>query len=297
MANYVPKAGNKIEAAHNDGIWAVHWSHGNVLTGSLDGTIKCRDKDLIEIGSSSAQKIGVTSVIATSDGNTAVACYQDAVIRFFNIQNGMEEIAVLDPGLLEAWTVCLSPHDDVLVSGTQSGAVNIWSMSEGHEKVTTLQTNNKFILSTAFSSDLKLATSGLDGFVNVFDINTQQIIHKVEAHALPSRSVAFSPDGNLIYSASDDRHICVYDAVSGAVVNTFSHSGMCLSVDSSSDYRHFAVGCANHSVAVWDLGMQRCIHTFDSHADQVWGVKFDDTDTTGKRFASVGDDSLLQIYE
>lgn len=297
MAGFLPKASIKVDAAHTDGIWALHWVQGNILTGSLDGTVVFREGNELKAQSTSAkQNVGVTSVVATSDGTTAVACFQDSVLRFYSLPS-MQEIEIVDPGLLEAWTICLSPHDDVVVAGNHKGGLNIWSMQEGHEKVTTLETQNKFILSVAFSNDLKLASSGIDGYVNIFDINTQQIVHKKEAHALPTRCVAFSPDGNLIYTASDDRHVSVFDTVSGTVINTFSHAGLCFSVDASPDHRHFAVGCADQTVCLWDLGMQRNIHTFDQHSDQVWNVKFDETDSAGKRFASVGDDALLQTYE
>lgn len=89
----------------------------------------------------------------------------------------------IQPGLLEAWTISISPDDAVVASGTQHGRVNIWNMQEGHEKVATLETHNKFVLGIAFSrgeSDVKLVTSAVDGFVNLFDMTTQQNIWKVE---------------------------------------------------------------------------------------------------------------------
>jgi WD repeat-containing protein 61 len=275
------ESGKKIDNAHDDCIWAATWSKGDVITGGLDGTVKLWDKDLHHQGTSEKQKVGVNSVCAVRDGSIGIACFQDSVIRFYSLSD-MKEVSIIEPGLLEAWNICLSPTDDVLVSGTHKGFVNIWSMQEGHEKVATLETNNKFILSTAFSKDLKLATAGIDGFVNIFDINTQQNVHKIEAHALPIRSVSFSPDGNLFYTASDDRHVSVYDTVSGSLINTFAHSGMALSVDTSPDHRHFAVGCADHSVVLWDMGMQRYVQSFDQHSDQVWCVAFDKNGSTGK---------------
>ena len=70
---------------------------------------------------------------------------------------------------------------------------------------------------------------------------------------------------------------------------------MALSVDISSDKRHFVVGCSDHVVSYWDLGMQRCVQKFDTpHKDCILGVKFNED---SKRFCSVGDDALLQIYE
>lgn len=293
-------------------IWACDWSQESViLTGSLDGTVSSWEpgKVLKKHQSSSPQLVGVTSVIATKDRRRAIASYQDGTIRFFDLNeeekdlseenSSLTEAFCIDPGLMEAWTISLSPDEDVLVSGTHRGSINIWSMGDNFgEKVASLDTHNKFILSTAFSCDKKLATTGIDGWLNVFDMTTAQNIQKVEAHALPTRSISFSPDGNLIYTASDDRHVSVYDSVSGTFVSSFSHTGMAYCVDASPDHRHFAVACANHSVVLWDLGMQRQVNTFsDQHSDQVWGVAFDKADSTGKRFASVGDDALIQLYE
>jgi WD repeat-containing protein 61 len=260
------------------------------------------DEKLSLVASSAPQKVGVTSLTAVADGSMAIASYQDGFIRFFSLPT-LTEISNIDAGVLEALTVCLSPNDDVLATGTHSGAVNFWSMQhEGHEKVFTLETHNGLIMDATFSSDLKLATAGMDGIVNVFDANAQQIIHKVEAHSMPTRSIRFSPDGgnssgSLIYTASDDRHVSVYDTASGSIVCSFSQSGMAYSVDISSDGRTFAVGCADHTVSVWDLGMQRRVHSFEQHTDQVWGVRYDRQDASGRKFASVGDDALLQLYD
>ena len=292
------KTSEKVEAAHADCIWAVSWSHGgNLLTGSLDGTVKLWDPKLKNLSTSSKQKYGVNSICAVRDGSVAVACFQDAMIRFYTLPD-LQEVSCIDAGMLEAWTVCLSPTDDVLVSGTHKGAINVWSMQEGHEKVACMETHNKLILSTSFNKNLKLATAGIDGFVNIFDINTQSIVHKIEAHALPIRSVVFSPDGNLLYTASDDRHVSVYDTVSGTLVNSFSHAGMALTVDACPDHRHFVVGCADHNVVLWDMGMQQAVQHYDQHTDQVWCVNFEKQENSNAktRFASVGDDGLLQTY-
>ena len=116
-------------------------------------------------------------------------------------------------------------------------------------------------------------------------------------------------DGRLLYTASDDRHVGVYDTISGTVINNFSHKGMCFSIDTAPDGRHFVVGCADSSVCLWDIGMQRKVQSFEQHSHIVWGVAYkknnthnDHTlsDSSGFKkqiFASVGDDSLLQLYE
>lgn len=294
--------GARLAAAHEEPIWSATWCQGDLLTASLDGSMKLWDvvsssSAISAKYSSSKQKIGATSIAAVQDGSTAVVCYQNGQIKFFDIINKVETNETIEAGLLESWSICLSPGDDVLASGNKKGEVILYSMQPGHERLTTLQTHNKFILSAQFSIDGKLAVASMDGFVNLFDMETQQVVHKIEAHAQPIRSVVFSPAGDLLYTASDDRYVSVFDVKSGQNINSFSHGGIALGVDASSDLRHFIVGSADKSVSVWDLGMQRCEQRLEGcHTDRVTAVSYDRSDATGKRFASVGDDGHIQLY-
>ena len=194
--------------------------------------------------------------------------------------------------------MCLSPNDDVLASGTQKGHIQIWSMQDSHELVGTLETGNKMVLSTAFNIDAKLVSASIDGYVNLFDVSTQTVLHNFRAHALPIRSVCFSPGGKVIYTASDDAHVAVHDVNSGKLIQQFSHKGMAFSVDASQDHRHFAVGCADGSTHIWDLGRRRKVQTFEQHNNQCWNAQYNKYDMNNKQmFASVGQDALLQVYE
>lgn len=288
------RASKRVEGAHRDSVWSVDWADDYIVTGSLDGTTKLWTKELKGIATSSEQKMGVTSVVALAGNSSIISCCQDSFIRSYGIPDLTEKVQI-DPGLLEAWTISVSPGEDVIASGTQRGGVNLWSVVD-FTKVASLETPNKFILSTAFSpTGAKLASGGIDGFVNIFDLETQQTVHNIDVHAMPVRSVKYSIDGKLLFTASDDRRVCVLDTKSGSIINSFSHSGMALCLDVSPDHRHFIVGTSDHTVCLWDLGMQRQEQIFDSqHNDQIWGVSFD---ATGTKFVSVGDDALLQMYE
>lgn len=310
------KISSKAEVAHIEGIWAVSWcgESKKLLTGSLDGTVKYWQSNLEKaIGTTPKQRVGVSSVVASinSDRSMAAACYQDSSIRFYNLlENSIEEVKVYDekkqaevPDVLQckhldAWSISLAPDGLTIAAGSQNGSVALYSLDVGHENIATFETNSKLILSSAFSPSVdRMVCSSIDGSVYLFDVFSNQLLSKFNNHALPARCVKFSPDGNLIYSASDDRQVCVYDTMSGVLVNTFSHLGMALSVDASPDHRHFVVGTSDNCVTLWDLGMQRRQTSYSCHTDQVWGVAFDPKDTAGRRFVSVGDDALVQLYE
>jgi WD40 repeat protein len=287
------KPTRRIEGAHKDGIWTVQWENGLICTGSLDGTSKLWNQDLTPVATSKQQKLGITSVALSAENRFVIACSQDSQLSFMDFT--MTEIAHIDPGFLEAWTISLSPHHDVISAGTHRGSISLWSV-QNKECLGNLETNNKFVLSTDFQpTGTKLAATGVDGMLNIFDLQTTQLVAQIEAHAMSARTVRFSRDGNLIFTVSDDRHATVFDARTHTPINSFSHSGMALCLDTSPDDRHFLVGCANHNISYWDLGMQSCVQSFDSqHSEQVWGVSFNDT---GDQFVSVGDDGLMQLYE
>lgn len=288
------KPTKRIEGAHEEGIWAVDWKGEHICTGSLDGTVKLWGSNLSLNATSSRKKLGITSVSILKDLTTAISCCQDSTIQFHGISD-LESTQTIRPGLLEAWTISVSPNDLFVAGGSHAGSLNVWSVQE-KSKVYTFETGSKFITDTSFSPDgAKIAAVGIDGMLNIFDVQGGQCIFQAEAHALPARCVRFSPDGNLVYTASVDRHVNVFDLSHQVAVNSFSHSGMALSLDISPDNRHFISSCSNHSVHFWDIGMQRCMQSFDTqHSDQVWGVCFNEA---GDKFVSVGDDSCMQLYE
>ena len=57
----------------------------------------------------------------------------------------------------------------------------------------TLDSKSKFTLSLAASDDGKyLATGAIDGIINVFDLVSRKLVHTLEGHAMPIRSLGFA---------------------------------------------------------------------------------------------------------
>ncbi len=56
-----------------------------------------------------------------------------------------------------------------------------------------------------------VASGAIDGIINVFDVSTGKLVHTLEGHAMPIRSLAFSHSSQLLLTASDDGQIKIYD--------------------------------------------------------------------------------------
>lgn len=163
--------------------------------------------------------------------------------------------------------------------------------------------SGKFVLSVAWSPDgRRLACGSMDGTISVFDVSRAKFLHNLEGHFMPVRSLVFSPiDARVLFSASDDGHVHMYDSEGKSLIGAMSgHASWVLSVDASPDGAAIATGSSDRTVRLWDLNMRAAVQTMSNHSDQVWGVAFRPPGGTGVRagrLASVSDDKSISLYD
>lgn len=202
-------------------------------------------------------------------------------------------------------------------AGGGSASVKLWDTAEW-QLIATLSVprpeglkpseksaNKKFALSVAWSPDgRQIACGSMDGTISVFDVARAKFLHHLEGHCMPVRSLVYSSaplDSRVLFSASDDGHIHVYDAEAKSLITSMSgHSSWVLSVDVSPDGAAIATGSSDKTVRLWDLKMRAATQILTSHTDQVWAVAFGPPSRTDIRsclLASVSDDKSLSFYK
>jgi len=109
----------------------------------------------------------------------------------------------------------------------------------------------------------------------------------LKGHSGPVASVAFSPDGKRLASASKDQTVKVWNAATGQETLTLKgHSTSVLSVAFSPDGKRLASASNDGTVKVWDAMSGQETLTL-KHANWVWSVTFS---PDGKRLASASND-------
>jgi Tol biopolymer transport system component len=108
-------------------------------------------------------------------------------------------------------------------------------------------------------------------------------------------SVAFSPDGKRLASASADGTVKVWDATSDQAALTLrGHPGQLLCVAFSPDGKHLASAGTDKTVKVWDAASGQVALTLKGHTGGVVSVAFS---PDGKRLASGGVDRTVKVWD
>jgi WD40 repeat protein len=212
-------------------------------------------------------------------------------VRLWDVQSGRTK-AILLGEAIGGHAVAFSPDGQTLVSGPHDGAVRLWDVNTGEVKAT-LQGQRRPVTSLAYSPDgqtlaiscdtgaqlwdvkplrqkatfpgvtktLALDPMGLtfaspfNKTVVIWDVKTGQLKATLRGHTEGVHSVAFSPDGRTLASASSDQTVRLWDVrTTQARVTLQAHTDRVWSVAFSPDGQTLASGSWDRTVRLWDLG-------------------------------------------
>ncbi|HEU68743.1 MAG TPA: WD40 repeat domain-containing protein [Candidatus Acetothermia bacterium] len=248
----------------------------------------------------------VVSLAVSPDGRLLAAGDKDGHIMVWEIASG-QLLFKKYAHRFSVWSVAFSPDGVLLASGAFDGTVRLWDTGSWVEvglliEPRLVDAENKdrahmgWVRCVAFSPDGRtLATSGCDGYVRIWDVDTLRLRRDAIQAGINVYFVSFSPDGELLGCVTNPGEIRLYrtdtweEAMRLRAGRTSSLYVMSFSPEGA---KVFAGGFSN-KVEVWDLATGKMLSEHPGHTDSIWGlIVFPD----GRRVVTTSRDNTVRLW-
>jgi WD40 repeat protein len=286
-------------ASHQGRVFSVAFSSDGrtIASGGADATVKLYDASTGEclrtcLGHSDELK----SVIFSPDGQTLISGGKDRNIKLWDVGTGrcLKTLLGHEDWI---WSIACNSTHQIVASGSEDRTVRLWSLSTG-KCLRVFQGYANTIYAMAFAPrhtvatplpDLAapqamLATGYFGGALRLWNIQDVGVASptgnrstSLSGHPSSTRTLAFSPDGQLLASggSSDDPIIKLWRIRDGQCCHILAgHTDGIWAVAFSPDGRILVSSSSDHTVRLWNTLTGECLQILTGHTDWATSVAF-----------------------
>ena len=243
-------------AAHPGGISDLHFSPdgASLVTGGMDGSIRVWS---LAGASLQAELTGseswIGSLDVSPDGRLVAGSSTGSIVRLWNLADGILKQSI-DTGGDKVLKVAFSADGASLWTGGLDGSLKQWRVSDGSLQSTYQQSGPSISSLSSPQDGSWLAAAGDDRRINLWQLNGGETFRMIDGiNNQGVSSLAFSPDGQLIFAAFWDKTLRVYTVPGGALVKQWDLPAAVRVVNVSPAGTRLALSLDDGTVRIWGI--------------------------------------------
>ena len=263
-----------------------------ILSSSDDKTVRIWDiKSGEQIGPPFEHESRVTFSTFNSDNKYIVSALADNTIHIWDIKRGIVVEKIETNTSKDIVNIEISPNGKMICCVVEylQELQNFYFRSIDTDLG---KSNNSGYF---FSSDSRRFVVKDQGNFSIYNLKTG-IKKSFEGHTDFVNSALFSPDGNLVVSASDDKTIRIWDANTGEEIGKpfIGHSDDILCATFTCDGKKIVSASADKTIRIWDVDDSRDdLVTFENDNFDIEGACYS---PTGNQILTWGDDKIIRFF-
>ncbi|MDI9634317.1 hypothetical protein QM565_00690 [Geitlerinema splendidum] len=326
----------------NAAVWTVAFSPDGqrIASGAADNRVKLWSREGELLHTLEGHTAEVQNVTFSPDGKAIASASADKTIKLWNLDGVLKRTLREHRAVIRV--VRFSPDGQVLASASDEGIVKLWNLSTplskaladrsdvlwrvayipdgnrsriitvSRQTVRLWNEDGSFIqalplASTPFytvafdPSTQTLAIAGASGDISLLNLNNEQI-STLRSHKAAIYGLAYSPDGQFLVSAGDDRTLKLWQRQeSGAFVllqTLPAHEGRIWDVAFSPDGQRIATASLDGTAKLWRWQQPNSLAEtpdvfLEGHTSEIWGVAFS---PDNQKIATAGRDGQLRLW-
>lgn len=206
----------------------------------------------------------------TTDGKSKMLSFPDGEIlqTVFDAKDAVGALAI-------------NAASGILIGASKTGQLISWSLDERAILHRSAMGHSQEVKHQSMTRDERLiATLGRDQLIRFWTINDNyRMGQQLQNNSDAAKSVAISPDGNLIASGDANGSVRIWRLYSNDTTNILvGHEAQVWALSFSMDNQFLASADRLGKVNVWDVRTRRVVQMINSGKEAVWSVEFTQDD-------------------